>query len=380
MNCTVLAGHPTFAIRGLFDKAAEDSRTLPRPRDWRECQHAVHSARFWSAAVLCRFSANGLIAFFRRTFANNQLLALSTFLVVVPLLAHSAPADTLTDSQLAEIKFDQKLNHTISLNLHFRDEDGKDARLRDYFLKKPVILVLGYYGCPMLCTLVLNGMVEGLQDIRWNIGKEYEVINVSIDPSETPSLAAAKKRSYLKRYGRDGAEAGWHFLTGDSDATQRLADEVGFRYAYDSASKQYAHPSGLVILTPEGKISGYQFGVTYSPRELFASLNNASSRKISARIQDLILLCFHYRPITGRYGNIIMTIVRVLGVATLLGLPVLIVTMARKQKLRAVSVKQGRSCVSVGRPLHGGEGRGEGEERVDCPKADFATKPAGGPS
>jgi protein SCO1/2 len=244
--------------------------------------------------------------------------------------APSIPADTLTDSRLAEIKFDQKLNAAISLGLHFRDENDKDVRLADYFSTKPVILVLGYYSCPMLCTLVLNGMVEGLQDIRWSIGKEYDVINVSIDPHETPSLAAAKKRSYLKRYGRDSAETGWHFLTGDSDSIQRLADEVGFRYAYDPVSKQYAHPSGLVILTSEGKISGYRFGVTYSPRELFASLNNASSHTIGSRIQDLILLCFHYRPITGRYGNIIMITVRTLGVATLLGLPALIVFMARK--------------------------------------------------
>jgi protein SCO1/2 len=245
--------------------------------------------------------------------------------------ASSVPSDTLTDSHLAEIKFDQKLNNTISLDLHFRDENNKEVRLADYFSKKPVILVLGYYGCPMLCTLVLNGMAEGLQDLRWSIGKEYDVINVSIDPHETPLLAAAKKRSYLKRYGRDTAESGWHFLTGDSDAIQRLADEVGFRYAYDPVSKQYAHPSGLVVLTRDGRISRYLFGVTFSPRDLYTSLDTASSRKIGSRIQDLILLCFHYRPITGRYGNIIMITVRVLGVATLLGLPALIITMARKK-------------------------------------------------
>jgi protein SCO1/2 len=253
------------------------------------------------------------------------------------LAASSVPADALTDSRLAEIKFDQKLNNTVSLNLHFRDENGNDVRLGDYFSNKPVILVLGYYGCPMLCTLVLNGMVEGLQDMRWNIGKEYSVINVSIDPNETPPLAAAKKRSYLKRYGRDGAEAGWHFLTGDAGAIQKLADDVGFRFAYDPASKQYAHPSGLVVLTPDGKISGYLFGVTFSPRDLFTALKTASSRNIGTRIQDLILLCFHYRPITGRYGNVIMTTVRILGIATLLGLPALIIGMTRRQKVRPVA-------------------------------------------
>jgi protein SCO1 len=286
------------------------------------------SARFWSAAVLCRFLGASLF-----------LTASCCEVVGAP----SIPADTLTDSRLAEIKFDQKLNNTISLDLHFRDENGKDVRLADYFSKKPVILVLGYYDCPMLCTLVLNGMVEGLQDIRWSIGKEYDVIYVSIDPHETPSLAAAKKRSYLKRYGRDSAESGWHFLTGDPNSIQRLADEVGFRYAYDPLSKQYAHPSGLVVLTPDGKISRYLFGVTFSPRELYASLDTASSRKIGSRIQDLILLCFHYRPITGRYGNIIMITVRTLGVATLLGLPALIVTMARKAS-RSSRHKESPNC------------------------------------
>ena len=303
-------------------KAAEDSRT---PRCWREKLHAVCSARFWSAAVLCRFFVLclALILFRGLTFA-----------------ASSPTSSSLSDSQLAEIKFDQKLNASISLDLHFRDENGKVVRLGDYFSKKPVILVLGYYGCPMLCTMVLNGMVEGLQDMRWSIGKEYDVVNVSIDPNETAALAFAKKRSYIKRYGRDSAETGWHFLTGDSEAIQRLANEVGFRYAYDPISKQYAHPSGIVVLTPEGKISRYLFGVTYSPRELYAAVNAASSRKIGSRIQDLILLCFHYRPITGRYGNMIMLTVRVLGIVTLLGLPALIVKMSRKQKLHAANLSQ----------------------------------------
>jgi protein SCO1/2 len=231
-------------------------------------------------------------------------------------------------------------------------------------------------------------MVEGLQDLRWSIGKEYDVINVSIDPHETASLAAAKKRSYLKRYGRDSAQAGWHFLTGDADSIQHLADEVGFRYAYDPLSKQYAHPSGLVVLTPDGKISRYLFGVTFSPRDLYTSLETASSRKIGSRIQDLILLCFHYRPITGRYGNIIMITVRVLGIATLLGLPALIVTMARKQTVRAASISPQNACPGqpLALPLPKGEGRGEGEQNAQMPatsqtvQAEVATGESGGPS
>lgn len=286
-------------------------------------QPGLFSARIWSAAVLWRY----LI-----------LCSFSALFCPFTFAAPSVPADSLTDSRLAEIKFDQKLNNTVSLNLHFRDENGNDVRLGDYFSKKPVILVLGYYGCPMLCTLVLNGMVEGLQDMRWTIGKEYDVIFLSIDPDETPSLAAAKKRSYLKRYGRDGAEAGWHFLTGDAEPIHQLASEVGFRYAYDPVSKQYAHPSGLVVLTPEGKISSYLFGVTFTPRDLFTALSAASYRKIGSRIQDLILLCFHYRPITGRYGNLIMFTVRALGVATLLGLPALIFTMGRSSRRKQAQI------------------------------------------
>jgi protein SCO1 len=320
----------------------------------------------FNMSLLQTVSAAGAL---HRVATRSRFIILCLSLVLSCCITTGAPSESLgalSDSRLAEIKFDQKLNNTISLDLHFRDENSKNIRLADYFSKKPVILVLGYYGCPMLCTLVLNGMVEGLQDIRWSIGKEYDVIYVSIDPHETPSLASAKKRSYLKRYGRDTAETGWHFLTGDPDSIQRLADEVGFRYAYDAASKQYAHPSGLVVLTPDGKISRYLFGVTFSPRELYTSLNEASSRKIGARIQDLILLCFHYRPITGRYGNIIMITVRTLGVITLLGLPALIVTMARKQKLQAPKIQPETKCPSesLPPPLPEGEGRGEGEQNL----------------
>src|SRR5439155_18282696 len=168
-----------------------------------------------------------------------------------------AHGQTLSDENLASIRFKQKLNSQISLDLPFRDENAKAVRLGAYFNGKPVILVMGYYGCPMLCTFVLNGMVEGLEDIKWSIGKEFDVVNVSIDPHETTALASAKKRTYLKRYGRTSAAAGWHFLTGEESAIKRLSDEVGFEYVYDKASKQYAHPSGVIILTAQGIVSHY---------------------------------------------------------------------------------------------------------------------------
>ncbi|HEU5123086.1 MAG TPA: SCO family protein [Verrucomicrobiae bacterium] len=246
--------------------------------------------------------------------------------------AFQLSAQTLTDDQLSNIGFHQNLNTQITLNSTFRDENGKTVQLGDYFGRKPVVLVLGYYGCPMLCTLTLNGMVESLEDLKWNIGDQFDVLNVSIDPHEAPALALAKKKTYLKRYGRHGADAGWHFLTGNEAQIKRLADEVGFQYAYDPQSKEFAHASGLVILTPDGKISHYLFGVTFASQDFFTALQDASKKKVGSPIRELILLCFHYNPITGKYGALIMAIVRGLAVATVLGLVWLVFRMSRGRK------------------------------------------------
>jgi protein SCO1/2 len=240
-------------------------------------------------------------------------------------------ANAVSDATLADIRFEQNLNQKISLDLPFTDENGKDLRLGDYFSTKPVILVLGYYKCPMLCTLVLNGLVESLEDMKSSAGKDFEVVNVSINPNETPVLAAAKKSTYIKRYGRSGAAAGWHFLTGKEQAIEQLAHEAGFAYVYDPVSKQYAHPSGLVVLTPRGRIAGYLFGVTFTPKDLYASLQRASENKAGFPIQNLILLCFHYNPITGKYSATIMTIIRALSAAVLLSLTWLFASMVRGQ-------------------------------------------------
>lgn len=248
-----------------------------------------------------------------------------------------AGGQELTDGALAQIRFEQKLNSRISLGLSFQDEEGRQVQLSQYFGSKPVLLVLGYYQCPMLCTLVLNGMVESAADMKWSIGREFEVVDISISPNETPLLAAAKKRTYLKRYGRSQAAQGWHFLTGNEQSIRQLADEVGFRYAYDPASKQYAHPSGLVVLTPEGKVSKYLFGVTYAPKDLFAALSDASTSRVGSPIQQLILLCFHYNPITGKYSGLIVVILRLLGLATILGLAGLIMALVRRGR----AVKEG---------------------------------------
>jgi protein SCO1/2 len=229
----------------------------------------------------------------------------------------AAQSQTLTDTDLAKIRFDQKLGSQISLDLPFRDEEGNAVTLGRFFGQKPVVLVMGYYECPMLCTLAFNGMVTAMQDLKWSIGKEFTVLHVSINPAETASLAAAKKQTYLKRYGRTGAADGWHFLTGDEVAIRQLAQQVGFHYAYDASVKQYAHPSGLIVLTPEGKVVKYVFGVTFEPREINNALQDASARKVGSPLERLALLCFHYSPFHGRYSAIIMAVVRVLAAATI---------------------------------------------------------------
>ena len=214
------------------------------------------------------------------------------------IFANAAP-NSLSDEQLLQIKFDQKLNSQVSPDLLFRDETGKQIRLGDYFGKRPSVLILGYFGCPMLCTLVLNGAVSSFQDLKWTAGENFDVIYVSIDPNETPQLAAEKKKAYVRSYGRGKAD-GWHFLTGDKNAIQKLADEVGFHFAWDPAIKQFAHPSGLVILTPDGKVSHYIFGVTYSAEDLNSALRDAGANKTGSPVRAINLTVFSLQPAHGQ--------------------------------------------------------------------------------
>jgi protein SCO1/2 len=254
------------------------------------------------------------------------------WLLIFLLSCVVARAQADFDAQLARIDFVQNLGSQVPLDLEFRDESGTAVRLGDYCGSKPVILVLGYYGCPMLCTLVLNGLVEGLQDMKSRAGRDFVVVNVSINPDEGPALAEAKKRTYLKRYGRDGAEAGWHFLTGKDREIRLLARTVGFQYQFDPVSRQYAHPSGLVILTPQGRVAKYLYGVAFTSRELNDALQTARAEEISSPLKKIILLCFHYNPLHGRYSATIMSVIRIFGGATVLGLSALIVMAARRPK------------------------------------------------
>ena len=268
-------------------------------------------------------------------------------ILVLLFLALSVKAQSLTDSQLSAIRFDQRLDSQISLDLPFRDENGTAVTLGKYFGQKPVVLVLGYYRCPMLCTLTFNGMVEAMEDMKWSIGDQFNVVHVSIDPKETPELAFAKKRTYLTRYGRPSAAAGWHFLTGTEPAIRKLADEVGFHYAYDPSVKQYAHPSGLVVLTPDGKVSKYFFGVSFSSPELYSALQDASTHKVGSPIERLVLLCFHYSPIHGKYGALIMAVVRVLGAVTVGIMAWAYFALVRREKQRRLATAVGGSAEPI---------------------------------
>jgi protein SCO1/2 len=267
-------------------------------------------------------------------------LAVLSLLAVAP-----GQAQPVLPPVLREVGFDQRLDEQVPLDLTFRDEAGRPVRLREYFDGKPVILVLAYYRCPMLCTEVLNGVVRALLDISLTVGKDFNVLTISFDPRERPELAAAKKTTYLERYGRPGAEEGWHFLTGDEEPIKRLTAAVGFRYVYDEDSGQYAHPSGIMVLTPTGKISRYFYDIKYSPGDLRLGLVEASESRIGSPVDQVLLYCFHYDPVEGKYGPAVMTFVRLGGVLTLLVLSWFFIVLWRREWRRA-RAETGTAAVS----------------------------------
>ncbi len=219
---------------------------------------------------------------------------------------------------LREVGLDQRLGEQVPLDLSFRDEQGHAVALRQYFGSKPVILNLVYYQCPMLCGEVLNGLSSALSMLKFRVGREFDVLTVSIDPREGPPLASAKKKNILARYGYPDAAAGWHFLTGDQPSIALLTKTVGFRYTYDPKLGQFAHAAGIMVLTPQGRIAQYYYGVEYSPKDLRLGLIEASGNRIGSMVDQLLLYCYHYDPVQGRYGAIVMNIVRLASAATVL--------------------------------------------------------------
>ncbi|MGA9570691.1 MAG: SCO family protein [Candidatus Acidiferrales bacterium] len=249
--------------------------------------------------------------------------AAAAFLALAPGAAAQLASDPMQSvgvrpELLKEVGIDQKLNQTIPLDLTFRDEDGKTVALGQFFGQKPVILTLVYYNCPMLCTQVLNGVESSLKELSTDIGNQYDVVTISIDPTESHVLAKTKKEMYVGMYGRPGAAEGWHFLTGDEPQIKQLANAVGFRYAYDPDSKQFAHASAIMLLTPEGKISRYFYGIQYPTRDLRLGLVEASEGKIGTPVDQVLLFCYHYDPATGKYGLLISHVIQIGGALTIL--------------------------------------------------------------
>ena len=239
---------------------------------------------------------------------------------------------------LSKIGIDQRLNHQVPLDLPFVDENGRDVKLGDYFGKRPVLLALVYYECPMLCTQVLNGVTGALKVLNFDVGREFDVVAVSINPREGPGLASQKKAAYVQRYGRPHTAAGWHFLTGREENIKQLADAVGFRYVYDEEIKQYAHGAGVELLTPKGVIARYFYGIEYAPRDIRLGVIEASEERIGSAIDNALLLCYHYDPKTGKYGATALGLVRIGAIATIAGFGAFLFVSLRRERRAAGTV------------------------------------------
>jgi protein SCO1/2 len=244
---------------------------------------------------------------------------------------------------LAGVNIEQRLDQQVPLDVNFRDEAGRTMPLASFFQEgKPVIMALVYYRCPMLCTEILTGLESSLKAVSLDAGKDFNVVSISFDPKDTPELAAAKKQMYLKRYNRANAANGWHFLTGDEANIEALTDAVGFHYKYDPATEQFAHASAIMILTPDGRISKYFYGVEYSPRDLRLGLVEASQEKIGTPVDEILLYCYHYDPTTGKYGAIAINILRgAAGAFVLVGGAILLVFFRRDTRARNGRMRNG---------------------------------------
>jgi len=265
-------------------------------------------------------------------------------------LAATAFADSsATPPRLpGKVAFDQKLDAQVPLDLMFRDEHGAVVRLDKYITgKKPVVLNFMYFTCPMLCNMVQEGTTNVLGQLPFTVGEEFDVITVSIDPRDKPATALEMKERYVRRYGKMSAAAGWHFLTGHETAIKGLASAVGFDYAYDLQTNQFAHAAGIIVLTPKGRVSRYFFGTEYKARDLRLGLVEASANRIGGTSEQLLLLCYHYDPATGKYTRTAMTFVRAGGVATMLALSGFIIVMVRRDR-RTPPTADGESSSSRG--------------------------------
>jgi protein SCO1/2 len=231
---------------------------------------------------------------------------------------------------LKDVGIEQRLNEQIPPELSFRDETGKTVRLGDYFGSKPIILDLAYYKCPMLCSEVLAGLTSALKPMKFDVGKDFEVLTVSFDPREMPQDASDTKAVYLKRYGRAGAEGGWHFLTGQQESIDALTKAAGFQYQYDPKTGQFAHSTAIMIVTPQGKIAQYYYGVEFPSKDLRLALVQASQNKIGNFVDQILLYCYHYDPTAGKYNVVIFRVLRLAGILTMVLLGGFMILMFRR--------------------------------------------------
>ncbi len=243
------------------------------------------------------------------------------------------PPANIRPPGLKNVGIEQRLNQQVPLDLAFRDETGKTVHLADYFGKKPVILSLVYYKCPMLCSQLLIGLTQALKVLKFDVGDQFNVVTVSFNPKETPDLAAAEKADYMKRYGRPGAAEGWHFLTGSQDSITALTQAVGFQYQYDPKTDQFAHATAIMLLTPDGRVAQYYYGVEFAPKDLRLGLIQASSGKIGNLVDEVLLYCYHYDPAAGRYGAVISRILKLAGLATIVLLGGMVLLLSRMKTM-----------------------------------------------
>ena len=233
---------------------------------------------------------------------------------------------------LKDVDIIQKLGQQIPLDTAFVDENGKDVKLGDYFGARPVVLALVYYECPMLCTQVLNGAFSSMEAMPFTTGKEFDLLVISFDPGETPALALNKKNAYFERYRRPGAERGMHFLTGRPESIKQITDAVGFKYAYDAAIDQFAHPAVLTVLTSTGTVSQYLYGIEFAPKDLRLALVDAGQGHVGTAVDQVLLYCYHYDPETGKYGFVIMNVIRLGGILTVAVLGIFIARNVRGRR------------------------------------------------
>jgi len=259
------------------------------------------------------------------------LVALALVAPGAHVSAATEPAADVRPPALREVGIDQRLGEPLPLDANFKDDHGRAVTLGDYFGTKPVVLVMTYFECPMLCTLVLNGLGSTLKTMSFEPGKEFDVVAVSFDPRDTPETAAKKKAAYVADYGRPATADGWHFLTGEQASIERVAKAVGFRYTWVPEEKQFAHAAAIMVATPDGRMARYFYGVEYAGRDLRLGLVEAADHKIGSAVDVLLLFCYQYDPATGKYGAIALNMVRAGGVATVLAIGGFMLVMFRRE-------------------------------------------------